>query len=537
MWSRCPIVIVFACASALASPGTLTHQGRLVDAVGNPVQGDVSVELGLYTQASGGAAVWSESETLHVDAGYYAAVLGDTNPLTALDFASTTYWVGVTLGTTELAPRMEVRSVPSALSLSGGFRPTPTTAAQREAMTPSPGTFIYNTSYEQVQVWTGEAWASLRFEAAPADAERKVVGWGQSSPGAFGFGNSTAQSFPLVLPIPGTAIQSVSAWGDTANQESAICAVTTGNALYCAGDGNVIPDGAATNRNTFQDVTTGISWRSVHLGPGLVGCGVSTTDQGYCWGRQDAGGMGNGSTATTAIYTPTPVIGGLSWKTLKPGGRAGDAFLCGISTAATGDNGYCWGSDSTGRLGNGTGGNNPTDPAGGLLAGFRWKQLEPSYDHACGLTEDGDAYCWGEGAGNRLGNGATTDQQSPTPVAGGYKWQQIAVSETFACGVRTDGIGMCWGTNTYGMLGNNSTTAATTPVEILGGTRWESITTGEFHACGLRSDGRAACWGRNNDGQLGDGTVVDRPYPGAAFGDYLFRELVSGLDHNAGIIR
>jgi hypothetical protein len=115
------IALVLALGAAWAAPSTLTWQGRLLDADGAPVHADTSVTIALYTQASGGAPVWSETDAVEVRDGFFTTELGDGTPLGGLDFAGTTYFVGLTpAGSAELAPRAELRAVPVALSVLGG---------------------------------------------------------------------------------------------------------------------------------------------------------------------------------------------------------------------------------------------------------------------------------------------------------------------------------------------------------------------------------------------------------------------------------
>ena len=69
-------MLIALIAAALAAPHTLAHQGRLVDSLGQPIQGEQSLTIGLYSSASGGTAVWSETDTVVVDNGYFATERG-----------------------------------------------------------------------------------------------------------------------------------------------------------------------------------------------------------------------------------------------------------------------------------------------------------------------------------------------------------------------------------------------------------------------------------------------------------------------------
>ena len=72
-------------------------------------------------------------------------------------------------------------------------------------------------------------------------------------------------------------------------------------------------------------------------------CGVAVGGIGYCWGYNEDGRLGDGSTVDRA--TPVPISGGLTFATLAISGHS-----CGITaTAST----YCWGRNTWGWLGNG----------------------------------------------------------------------------------------------------------------------------------------------------------------------------------------
>jgi len=74
-------------------------------------------------------------------------------------------------------------------------------------------------------------------------------------------------------------------------------------------------------------------------------CGVTTDRVTYCWGRNDQGQLGDGTTTQTSA--PVPVTGQLTFATVS----AGAGFICGVTTGGVG---YCWGSNVNGQLGDGT---------------------------------------------------------------------------------------------------------------------------------------------------------------------------------------
>ena len=61
-------------------PLKINHQGRLLDAAMAPVSGKHTMKFAVYNMATGGSALWTESQTLAFDGGYYATTLGAVTP-------------------------------------------------------------------------------------------------------------------------------------------------------------------------------------------------------------------------------------------------------------------------------------------------------------------------------------------------------------------------------------------------------------------------------------------------------------------------
>ena len=92
-------------------------------------------------------------------------------------------------------------------------------------------------------------------------------------------------------------------------------------------------------------VAGGFHFETLALG-GYHTCGLIAGGVAYCWGANDAGQLGNGSTTDTS--GPTVVSGGLSFKAITV---ATMWYTCGITTSGAA---YCWGKNDLGQLGNGT---------------------------------------------------------------------------------------------------------------------------------------------------------------------------------------
>ncbi len=122
---RFGLIVGLLLASGMASadnaplvPQVFTQQGRLLDGSDQPITGQVPMIFNLYQQPTGGTAIWSETQTVNVDNGYYSILLGDAsvdgvNPITP-DLLVGTLYLGVTIGGNELSPRLQVATVPYA---------------------------------------------------------------------------------------------------------------------------------------------------------------------------------------------------------------------------------------------------------------------------------------------------------------------------------------------------------------------------------------------------------------------------------------
>jgi len=136
------------------------------------------------------------------------------------------------------------------------------------------------------------------------------------------------------------------------------CGLTSSGSAYCWGDnflgqlGNGTTTGPdvcwRSNPCTASPVPVagGLTFDSVSAGPFHM-CGLTTTGAGYCWGGP---WLGDGS--STANATPAAVAGGLTFAAVSVGGdMSGYSNTCGVTTAGVA---YCWGYNNYGQLGDGT---------------------------------------------------------------------------------------------------------------------------------------------------------------------------------------
>ena len=97
--------------------------------------------------------------------------------------------------------------------------------------------------------------------------------------------------------------------------------------------------------------------------------------------------------------------------------------------------------------------------------GHQFARLALSNGDTCGITTDGSAYCWGGNSSGRLGSGPG-DAATPRLVEGGLHFVWLDLGEAYTCGVATDGWAYCWGDNTWGQLGDGAFDSHPVPVRV-----------------------------------------------------------------------
>lgn len=171
----------------------------------------------------------------------------------------------------------------------------------------------------------------------------------------------------------------------------------------------------------------------------------------------------------------------------------------------------------------------------------RWPALSQApitvgFDHACGLTDAGQAYCWGRNDAGEIGDGTTDPRPEPAAVAGGHTFVSLSAGHNRTCGVTPENALYCWGQNGFGELGDGTVNAPKAePTRVQGDVRFESVAVGSHHVCALSTEGRAYCWGRGAGGVLGDGATENRTAPTPVDTELRFAQIAAGLDHTCAL--
>ncbi len=350
-----------------------------------------------------------------------------------------------------------------------------------------------------------------------------VYCWGSNTSGQLGDGTTSGSATPVAI-AGGVTFVSLSAGSDQT------CGITTTGTSYCWGRNGVgqLGDGTVQDRRRPVTVSGGHTFASVSAGNAYT-CAVRTDGLAFCWGANNTGQLGN-PTMTTQSASPLAVAGGLTFASVTTGWF----HACALRTGGAA---YCWGSNNSGQVGDGTTINPRPGPVG-VAGGHSFASVSAGASHTCGVRTDGTAYCWGlNNVGQLAASGVGTQSRNPAAVQGGLVFASVSAGGSQTCGVTTGGVLYCWGGNAAGQLGNGTTTNAWTPVPVTvsAGLTFVSVAAGSQHTCGIASGGGAYCWGDNSSGQLGDGTTTQRRTPVPVRGGLTFASLSASFAHTCGV--
>lgn len=308
------------------------------------------------------------------------------------------------------------------------------------------------------------------------------------------------------------------------------CAISSGDTV-CWGYNyyGQLGDGTTDDHQSPEPIAGDVSLAVLAAGRYFT-CGLTVEGEAWCWGENDRGQLGDGSTEPR--LEPVPVQTDVRFATIV----AGQAHVCGI---AIGDSAtWCWGAYASGQLA-GAGGADQLVPALAAPELSLDRLAIGGHVHTCGLTSEGAAYCWGNNTFGQLGDGEKTNaaQGTPRPVVGDLALTEVVLGFQHTCGLTVDGAAWCWGANGSGQLGTGAGAEHLEPTAVSGEHAFVQLTAGGTHTCGIDGEGAAWCWGDNPDGRVGNGQEGDDvPEPVAVSGDLAFELLRGGEEFTCGIL-
>ena len=238
-------------------------------------------------------------------------------------------------------------------------------------------------------------------------------------------------------------------------------------------------------------------------------CALMENGTVRCWGKGQGGRLGNGQTSDQKTSVQVTGIGGGSAKAVAV--SAGDEHTCVLLTTGAI---RCWGSNTSGQLGNNstTASNIPVAVQGvsgaiGVSAGGQ---------HTCALLATGAIKCWGRNTNGQLGNNTVTNSKTAVSVSGVSGASMVSAGSAHTCAVIPGAFFgpasvKCWGSGTNGRLGRGSTSGSRVTVSSTSTTNADYVMAGGSHTCGAFGSGQYTfkCWGAGTSGQIGNNKLID----------------------------
>ncbi len=289
------------------------------------------------------------------------------------------------------------------------------------------------------------------------------------------------------------------------------CGIDSEERTWCWGNNafGSLGNGTLTDAHVPVEVLlpTGRTFKEIYAGS-YVGCAIDDLSQLWCWGHNEHGEVGDGSTTNRVTPVLVNVPAGHTFHDIT----GGIYHLCALDQSGAA---WCWGEGLYGKLGNGTTMDRAVPTAVTMPAGRFFTRLAHQAHGKCALDDLGQVWCWGYNVNGNLGNGSTQDQATPVLISmpAGKTFHDIAGGDQHTCAIDQTNALWCWGYNQYGSIGDGTTTNRLTPVQVTVPGGVASLGFGNFESCAISLNGSTYCWGYNVSGQLGLGDYTTRTVP------------------------
>jgi prepilin-type N-terminal cleavage/methylation domain-containing protein len=230
---------------------------------------------------------------------------------------------------------------------------------------------------------------------------------------------------------------------------------------------SIIPMLVSGGYTDWISISTG-GGSATHPSQSAVSCGLRSNGRIYCWGDGEDGKLGNNT--WTSVSTPTEVAkadgtlpGYDDWKYLRFNGSA----TCAIRAEGLL---YCWGLNNSGQVGDGTTINKNIPVRIGTFND--WRGVWAGAAVTCAIRGSGLLYCWGRNDVGQVGTGtATANILSPQPIEPAINdWNYASTRGDYhGCAIRSNGALYCWGSNEFGAFGNGTTSTTVAGPTLISG--------------------------------------------------------------------
>lgn len=277
--------------------------------------------------------------------------------------------------------------------------------------------------------------------------------WGNNDAGQLGDGTHQSQS----TPVDAVGLSNVVSLGAGSRTSYAVRA--DGTVTSCGFDWIGLFVNGTSSDSSLHVVVAGITDAKLVGAQIYAACALRSSGAVSCWGDNAAGNLGNGT--TTSSLTPVDVAN-LTDAVALTGGPS-SYHSCVVRAGGTVS---CWGINNYGQLGNGTTTNSSvpvavpgiTDATAIVGGSYR----------SCALRAGGTVMCWGTNFSYALGDGTNGTALVPVNAHGVTSAASITSGLVHACVLNTNGTLLCWGANGFGALGDGTWTDRATAVAVSG---------------------------------------------------------------------
>lgn len=224
--------------------------------------------------------------------------------------------------------------------------------------------------------------------------------WGNNTNGELGDGTTTARTSPVGVDGVSGAVQ-------VAVGVAHSCALTEDGAVYCWGNNDDYQLGSTTVSGVGADLVSAVGG-ATEIGAGArFTCARLDTGSVKCWGNNDYTQVRSDPFTSMPRSVPFSVSGISDAQHISVGAD----FACAIRTSGAV---VCWGRNDRGQLGDGTTSTNDSPQSvDGITDAVA---IASGAAHTCALRESGDVYCWGDDQHGQLGRGSVHSSPQTSAV-------------------------------------------------------------------------------------------------------------------------